>query len=252
MDAVINSLLSVVVVSLVSLIGVFTIFFRLSTDKWLLFLISLSAGTLFGDAFIHLLPEAVEESGFDMNLSLLVLTGLVLFFIIEKFIHSHHDKKHKGISQEIHGHAYHLGPLNLIGDGFHNFLDGIVIAASYLVSIPVGVATTIAVIFHEIPQEIADFGILIYAGYSKKKALFMNLLSGVAAIAGAIVGLAIGSSSTSVVKIFIAIAAGGFIYIAGSNLIPQLHRSRGIKTGIIQITGILIGIGLMYALTYFE
>ena len=220
-------------------------------EKTLLFLVSISAGTLFGGAFLHLLPEAIEESGFTVQISLLLLAGIVLFFILEKFIHWHHshhehDFKHMG------HHPTHLAPMNIMGDVLHNFLDGLVIAGSYLVSIPAGIATTVAVVLHEIPQEIADFGVLVYSGMSKMKALFYNFLSASVAIIGAIIGLVLGAQSEMFLEIIIPLAVGGFIYIAGSNLIPELHKESHLKESLFHLSGIVLGIALMFLLLGLE
>ena len=251
------TLLSVIIVSLVSLVGVVTLAWKKETiDKILLFLVSVSAGTLFGGVFLHLLPEAIEEAGFTIQISLLILTGILLFFILEKFIHwhhSHHEAEFKDIGHHHLGHhPTHLAPLNLLGDALHNFLDGLIIAGSYFVSVPAGIATTIAVILHEIPQEIADFGVLIYSGMSKWKAVFFNFLSAVVAIIGAIIGIALGSKSGAFVDIIIPIAAGGFIYIAGSNLIPELHKESHLKESFFHLTGIVLGVLIMFLLLGLE
>ena len=164
----IYTILSVVIVSLVSLIGVFSLsFYKKFLKKAMILMVSLSAGTLFGGAFLHLLPEAVEEVGFSIEISLIVLAGIIVFFILEKIIHMHH---HHHEDPHIHHHRPKpVGILNLVGDGVHNFLDGLIIAAAFLISLPAGIATTIAVFLHEIPQEIADYGVLIYAGFTRHR-----------------------------------------------------------------------------------
>lgn len=248
------TLVSVFVVSFISLIGVFSLFLQKKNEKtFLLVLIGLSAGALFGDAILHLLPEAVEASGFSAAISLYVLLGVIVFFVLEKFVHWHHchgmpvSETHKG-----HEHPKHIAVMNLVGDALHNLLDGFIIAASYLVSIPLGIATTLAVILHEVPQEIADFGILLYSGLSKKKALFYNFLSSVTAVVGAIIGLIIGSSSDSFVKIMVPFSAGAFLYIAGSNLIPELQKEVSLKQSAFHVLAMLVGIGIMVALLFLE
>ena len=151
---------SVLLVSLISFIGVFTLSIKADKlRKILIYLISFSAGALLGDAFIHLLPEIVKSNGFSLQISLLILGGIALFFFLEKIIHWRHC--HHPTTEE---HVHPFAIMNLVGDGVHNFIDGLIIAGSYLVSLPVGIAATIAVIFHEVPQEIADFGVLLYAG----------------------------------------------------------------------------------------
>src|SRR3989338_49 len=226
----IYAIVSVIIVSLVSLAGVLTLSFgEKKLHKFLLILVSLSAGTLLGGAFLHLLPEVVEERGFTLAVSFSALGGVLVFFLIEKWIHDHHcepmpHEQHSHLHHEPHIHLdkpHHVGTLTLFGDGLHNLLDGLVIAGSYLVSVPAGVATTIAVILHEVPQEIADFGVLLYSGFSKWRALFYNFLSAATAIVGAIIGLILGARSEMFVLLVLPFAAGGFLYIAGSNLIPD-------------------------------
>ncbi|MBI3333929.1 ZIP family metal transporter [Candidatus Pacearchaeota archaeon] len=241
-------LLSVLIVSLISLVGAFTLGIkheRLRTA--LIYLISFSAGALFGDVFIHLLPELVEES-FTLQTSLTILAGIVIFFILEKFIHWQHC--HMPVSEKhVHPFAY----TNLVGDGLHNFIDGAIIAGSYLISIPAGIATTIAVALHEIPQEIGDFGVLLHAGFSKRKALLMNFASALFAILGAVITLWLGSSVEGLISYLIPLAIGGFLYIAGSDLIPELHKhSHHIRATLLQLLAFIIGIGVMAALILLE
>ena len=180
MEIWLYALASVFLVSAVSLIGVVTIFFgEKKINNVLRLFVSFSVGALLGDAFIHLIPEAFEDG--DMLVSVSILGGIITFFILERFIHWRHCHE---VGCEEHGHA--LPYMILMGDGLHNFIDGVIIGASYLVSIPVGIATTLAVIFHEIPQEIGDFGTLLYSGYSKTKALLLNFASGLIAVVGAV------------------------------------------------------------------
>ncbi|MBS3123731.1 ZIP family metal transporter [Candidatus Woesearchaeota archaeon] len=248
LEAILYTLISVLLVSLISFIGALSLFFKTKKlSHILLILVSLSAGSLFGGAFLHLLPEIVEKKGFTIAVSLQVLFGLVLFFILEKIIHwhrCHQTHLHEGHKNE------HIGLLNLVGDGMHNFLDGLIISGSYLLDIHLGLVTTIAVVLHEIPQEIADFGVLIYSGYSKAKALFFNFASAAIAILGAIVGLALGAKSEIYVDMIIPIAVGGFIYIAGSNLVPELHKECQLfKESVWHLLGFLLGIVLMLILS---
>jgi zinc and cadmium transporter len=260
--AVTATILSVVLVSLVSLVGVFSLgFYKKVLSKSLMFMVSLSAGTLFGGAFLHLLPEAIGDNTFTTQTALLVLSGIVVFFILEKIIHMHHHhhdhestpKKNENLSSHIHhDKPKHVGILNLVGDGVHNFLDGLIIAGSFLINIPAGIATTIAVVLHEVPQEIADYGVLLYAGFSKPKALLFNFLSGTISIVGAIVGLSFAGQAEQFLTIIIPFAAGGFIYIAGSNLIPELHKHIKLKESLLHLLFMLIGILIMYGLLFLE
>jgi zinc and cadmium transporter len=241
-------ILSVLMISFISLIGIMFIFLKRKTlDKLLIFLVSLSVGSLLGGAFLHLIPEIVEGTGFTFSISLLILGGIILFFGIENFIHWRHC--HIPTSKD---HPHSLGKMNLIGDGLHNFIDGLIIAASYFVSIPVGIATTLAVVIHEIPQEIGDFGVLLYAGYSKRKALLFNFLSALLAIVGAIIGIIFSEKLTVFVYIIMPLAVGGFLYIAGSDLIPEIHKQQEKRFSFRNLAGILLGILIMYGLTFLE
>ena len=248
-QTILYTILSVLVVSLISLIGIFTL--SLKTNKLkpiLIFLISLSAGTLFGDAFLHLLPESLETTA-PLKISLYILLGITLFFILEKIIHWQHCNANVLDEKHIHPFAY----TNLVGDAMHNFLDGIIIAASYLVSIPAGIATTTAVIFHEIPQEIGDFGVLIHGGFTKAKALALNFVSALCALLGAIITLLLQNKIANIESILVPIAIGGFLYIAGSDLIPELHKhSDKLSKSFIQLLAFIIGILLMALLLLLE
>lgn len=245
---VIYAILSVFIVSLISLIGILTIGIKTEKlKKFLIYMISFSAGAMLGDVFLHLIPHLIEEGHYEHSTGLWVLVGIVLSLILEKIIHW----RHCHMPQE-KGHIHHVGIMSLIGDAMHNFIDGIIIGISYLVSIPVGIATTIAVIFHEIPQEIADYGVLIYSGFSKTKALAMNFLTACSAFIGLGIALILGSSSESIAHLLIPIAAGNFIYIAGSDLIPELHKEKALKSALLQIIFFVLGVGVMLALVLLE
>ena len=242
------SLVSVFVVSLISLIGILTLSINVKKlRKFLIYMVSFSAGALLGDAFIHLLPEAVEEFGFGLNTSFYVLSGILVFFISEKIVKWRHCHMHY---HDDHVHSFAV--MNLIGDGFHNFIDGLIIAASYLVSIPVGIASTLAVAFHEIPQEIGDFGVLLHGGYSKKKALFFNFLTALTAVLGAVIALLMSNYFENITRFLIPFAAGGFIYIAGADLIPELHKEVKVRKSFLQLLSILLGMLVMYSLLFLE
>lgn len=248
MNPWIYSLTSVFFVSLLSFVGV--LFIAVKEEKLkkiLLFLVSFAAGGLLGDAFIHLLPEAIEESGFTLEISFAVLVGLLLFFVLEKFICWRHC--HIPTSKE---HPHPLAFMNLIGDGFHNLIDGMIVAASFLVNLNLGIATALAVIFHEIPQEIGDFGVLIHGGFTKQKALIFNFLSALMAVLGVILILILGTRFTVLIQLLIPFTAGGFIYIAGSDLIPELHKETNLAKSLIQMVGLILGIGIMLILIFVE
>jgi len=238
------SFISVFLVSLLSFTGV--LFLALQAEKLkkiLLFLVSFAAGGLLGDAFLHLLPAAVEAMGFGLEVSLAVLAGLLVFFVLEKFIAWRHC--HIPTSKE---HPHPLALMNLVGDGFHNFMDGMVIAASFLAGLPLGIATTLAVIFHEIPQEIGDFGVLLHGGFSRKKALFFNFLSALTAFAGVFFTFLLGARFVYLSQLLIPFTAGGFLYIAGSDLIPELHKETQLAKSLLQMLGLILGIGVMIIL----
>ena len=173
-------------------------------------------------------------------------TGIIIFLIIEKFLHWHHHEN------DVESHIHPVGKLILFTDGFHNLIDGIIIGVSFLVSIPIGVATTLAVVLHEIPQEIGDFAVLIHSGYSKKRALWLNFLSALTAVLGMFIAIIFGNMALSFTIWVIPIAAGGFIYIAVADLIPELQKTTKIKNSIFQISTILIGILSMVSLALLE
>ncbi len=236
---------SVFIVSLISLVGIATISIRMeSLQKILLLLVSFAAGGLLGGAFIHLIPEAFEEFGFGANISLYVLAGVVAFFILEKIIHWRHC--HVPTSRQ---HPHPLALMNLLGDGVHNFIDGLIIGASYLAGIQLGIVTTIAVILHEIPQEIGDFGVLVYGGFSRKKALLLNFLTALTAVLGTVLVLLLGNIE-GMANFLVPFAAGGFIYIAGSDLIPELNKRCFVfKNSVTQLVMLVLGMAVMYSLT---
>jgi len=195
--------------------------------------------------FIHLIPELVEKSGFTLQTSLSLLGGIFLFFVLEKVINWQHCHRHVLEEEHVHPFVY----TNLIGDGLHNLLDGIIIGASYLISLPAGLATTVAVALHEIPQEIGDFGVLIHGGFSKGKALLLNFASAMIAVVGVVITFIVQDSIENIELFLIPIAAGGFIYIAGSDLTPELHKdSNKLGRAILQLIAFLAGIGIMVAL----
>jgi len=240
------ALISVIIVSLISLIGIATLSFSVKKlKKILLYMISFSAGALFGDAFIHLLPEAIEESGFTLAISLYVLTGIAFSFVVEKVIHWRHC--HMPPTKK---HIHPVSLMSLFGDGVHNFIDGLIIGASYLASIPVGIATTIAVILHEIPQEIADFGVLVHGGFTRSKALFFNFLISLTAILGVVIAILLGSYSSALTVFLVPFAAGSFIYIAGADLLPELHKEVKVQKSLMQFGMFLLGILIMVVLVF--
>jgi len=206
-------------------------------------MVSLAVGGLFGDAFIHLLPESFERIGNKLQASIFVLAGIFAFFVLEKFLLWRH---HHVLESD---HAIHpVGYMNLLADGAHNFIDGAIIGASYVVSIHLGIATTLAVIFHEIPHELGNFFVLLYAGFTKQKALFFNFVSALFAILGTLLSLLVGSRVAEFSSIMLPLAAGGFIYIAGSDLVPELNKESTLGKSLVQMLAIAVGVGLMLLL----
>lgn len=248
MAAWIYSIVSVCLISLVSLIGILSLSLnRARLAQLTLFLVSFAVGGLFGDAFIHLLPESFEELGPNLSISLYAIAGILIFFVLEKFLRWRHC--HIPTSEE---HMHPLATINLVGDGVHNLIDGMLVGASYMISLPIGIATTLAVIMHEIPQEVGDFGVLIHAGLSVKKALAFNLLSALTAIMGAILAIVLGTEIEGFSLSLLPVTAGGFIYIAGSDLIPELHHEVKAPRSLLQFVMILLGVGVMALLILLE
>ena len=243
----IYTLVSVFIISAISLVGIFALSIKENTLKKLfIYMIAFSAGALLGDAFIHLLPEVINEQGFTLLISLYILIGIGFSFVIEKIIHWRHC--HHPTSKT---HKHPLTTMNLVGDGVHNFIDGIIIATSYLISVPAGIATTLAVGFHEIPQEMSEFGVLVYGGYTKNKALLANFLIALTAVAGAVLTLIL-AQSESMLIFLVPFAAGNFIYIATADLIPELHKKSEFKQSILQLIIFVLGILTMLALLLLE
>ncbi|MGF3522455.1 MAG: ZIP family metal transporter, partial [Candidatus Bathyarchaeia archaeon] len=232
-----------------SLIGILTLWFsERKTKKIFVYLVSFAAGGLFGDAFLHLTPEAMKEAGAQTTAAMLILTGILSSFAVERFLQWRHC--HIPTSKE---HPHTFAYMNLFGDAVHNLIDGVIVAGSYLVSIPIGVSTTIAVIFHEIPQELGDFSVLVYGGFQKKRALMFNFLTALTAVIGAIIALVVGSSVEGFTPLLVPFAAGNFIYIAGSDLIPELRRDNPeLKKSALQLTSLILGIIPMLLLLLLE
>jgi zinc and cadmium transporter len=247
------SLVSVVAVSLVSLAGLVTLSLDEERIRGLaMVLMSFAVGALLGDAFIHLIPEAFAGGGEALGPSLLILGGILLFFIVEKLLRHHHGPLHRQHHPEERGRP-ELAAINIIGDCIHNFIDGVMIGASYLVSPALGMSTTIAVVFHEIPQELCDFGILIHSGMSRRNAILVNLAAASMAVLGTVVALLAGSVAGDVVATaLVPITAGGFVYIAAADLIPELQHDRGLKVLILQASLIALGIAVMALLGLLE
>ena len=243
------ALLSVLVVSAISLIGIAAISLSDRVVKRTIFIsVSLAAGAMFGDAFIHILPEAFADPMRRLWTSTYVLTGILAFFVLEKFLRWRHAHEFENDSVRA---IEPVGYLSLFADATHNLIDGMLVGAAYTLSIPVGLATTIAIILHEIPQELGDFAVLVHAGFSRGRALVFNLLSGLLAIVGTIVSLAASQYVMSFSEFMLPFTAGGFIYIAGSDLLPELQKERKPWRSGLQLMALVSGVGLMYVLMLF-
>jgi zinc and cadmium transporter len=248
MEIWLNTFLSVLLVSSVSLIGILFLALRKeSLEKLQLILVALATGGLLGGAFFHLLPESFESISNLRVISVLITFGFLLFFILERFLHWHHNHTSGFTENQVKP----FGALSLISDSFHNFLDGLLIAAAFSYSFEIGIATTFTVLMHELPQEIGDFGILIHAGYTRKKALFFNFLSACTAFAGAFIFLLIGNTMADLARYVLPFAAGGFIYLAAADLIPELHTEKIPHRSVIQFMALLLGMSFLFFISMF-
>jgi zinc and cadmium transporter len=206
-------------------------------------LISLAVGALFGDALVHLIPEAFAEGSSVPTTAAYVLMGILIFYALEAFLHWHHEHRSQA-AEPVHPMAY----VNLLADGLHNFVDGLVIGASFLAGPPIGIATTIAVALHEIPQELGDFGILVRSGFTRRRALTMNFVTALLAVLGAVISLLIAGEIEGYTPVMLGITAGGFIYLAGADLIPELHKEHNLPGSLVQFLAVIVGMGLMFLL----
>lgn len=239
-----NAVMATLVVSLISLVGILLFVKKsLVESKYGSILLSLAAGVMLSTAIVDILPEALEE-GVSQEIFWALLAGICLFFLLERVLHSFHHHQHGDHDHAGKPAAY----LVLFGDALHNFFDGIAIAAAFAVGNEVGIATTLAIILHEIPQEIADFATLLYGGFSRKKALLYNFLTALTAVLGAVIGWQSLTLFEHLTPYFLAFAAGMFIYIACSDLIPALHENfkKDQKWG--QLIGFFGGVLLMVLL----
>jgi zinc and cadmium transporter len=246
-DVWIWTIAALVAISLVSLIGAATLVGTNVIGRALPFLVPFAAGALLGDAFLHIIPEIAEsEEGFTLVSGFVALAGVVGFFVLEKVLHWHHA--HIPEQEVLHPVAV----TNVLADGLHNFIDGAVVAGAFLVSFELGVATAIAVALHEIPQELGDFVILVHAGMSPRRALGLNLASGLTAVAGGAVTLALAGAAPNLEWLVLPLTAGGFVYIAATDLLPALHKEPEGAKSIVQVLSLLAGIAVMAALLLIE
>ncbi|MFX1258717.1 MAG: ZIP family metal transporter [Promethearchaeota archaeon] len=265
--------LTIVLIGALSLIGVFMISIKEKIlDNILFVLVAFATGTILATALFDLIPEALHhleelnENGEKFSEGLLfivIIVGFVIFFIIERFIYWFHGHAHEQRDQfvcysnktteidesiEKTGNIKNFALLNLLGDGLHNFLDGVVIMVGFLSGITTGIIITLAVLFHELPQEIGDFGILLYGGFTKKKALIYNFMSGMVAIFGGLLAYILSNTIEAFNLFFLAFAGGGFLYIASTELMPELIKEKNLKKSIIQTIIFLCGVLLIIIL----
>ncbi|MBI4132103.1 MAG: ZIP family metal transporter [Candidatus Sungbacteria bacterium] len=229
--------------SIVSFSGGFFVLMRKSVAEWLAHrMLGFAIGALIGVTFFDVIPEAMEAIGEKAAFGYVAL-GIMVFFAAEKALRWYHHH-HGGHDGEIRPFA----TLILFGDAIHNFIDGIALAVSFLVSLPLGIATTVAVLVHEVPQEVADFGVLIRGGYSRSRALWANFAISLTTLAGALLGYAAGESFAWLLPYLLAVIGGNFLYIAMSDLIPETHEETGMWHLIVQLALMSAGIGVMYFL----
>jgi len=246
LDVWFSSLISVLIVSSLSLVGAVALLFKRELSKrQVLYLVSFSVGGLLGGAFFHLVPEAIEINGEVLRVSTWLLVGIFTSYILEMVLKWRHC--HIPTSDE---HPHSFAYINLVGDGVHNMIDGIIIGGAYLTSTSLGVATTIAVCLHEIPQEIGDFGVLVYAGMTRRRALLLNLMSASTAILGVVIALTLSAYVENLVALLLPFAAGNFIYIAGSDLVPELQDEKQLSISLVQLALMVLGVSLLYLLKF--
>jgi len=239
-------IISISLVSILSLVGIFTFFIKKQSqlDKVLFMMVSFAVGSLLGAAFLDILPEAFEATG--SGSLIFVVFGIMLFFIVEKFLFWRHC--HKG---ECMVHTFNY--MNLLGGAIHNFIDGMIIATAFIAGASLGIITTIAIILHEIPQELGDFGILCYGGFSRTKALLCNFLTVLTAFLGAFFVYIFSAQLKDFTGNMLGFAAGGFIYIACTDLMPELGKEPSMKRSLVQFTLIFFGISVIwFAKTLFK
>ncbi len=243
METLLWILLATFVDGLVALVGVFTFGMKKKTFELLIYLlVAFSAGALLGGAFFHLLIESAATMALN-SVFICAMIGFSSFFVLERGLKWHHC--HSGHCEE-HQFTY----LILIGDAIHNIIDGLVIAASFLVNVQFGILSTVMILCHEVPQELGDYAVLIYGGFEKKKALAYNLLSQLTCVIGGIAGF-YASGLVASTSPLLAFAAGGFIYISATDLIPELHKEKNTAKAMNAFAAFLTGIVFMFAMKYF-
>jgi zinc and cadmium transporter len=254
MPNTIQILVSTIIVCIFSLSGIYALSLSQTTLHKILFvIIGFSAGSILGAVYFDLLPEAIELM--EDQAFVFIATGFVLFFILERFIYWYHGHGHvEDIEHQLarpgRANTKEFAYINLVGDAIHNFIDGLLIAASFFGSVTVGVATAIAVIFHELPQEMGDYGLLVYSGFTRKRALALNFAVALTVVLGGIVAIFIVEAVQRLSGVLIAIAAGGFIYLGASELIPELQEEKTLVRAIVQFAAFLFGMMVIWSLGF--
>ncbi|MBU1083131.1 ZIP family metal transporter [Patescibacteria group bacterium] len=240
-------LIATLAISAVSLLGLLYFVWQEKVfKKSLPYLVAFAAGSLLAVSWFDLIPDSFEAIG--KSTSVFVLIGILIFLMFEQILHWHHEQRHDcgDCNKKTVGYAV------LLGDSLHNFLDGIIIASAFLISVPMGISATLAVFFHEIPQELGDFAVLIHSGFKKEKALLYNFLSALVAVLGGILGYFFLRGVSVAVPYIVAIGAGGFLYIALVDLFAELKATKNLSTRVGQMVALLLGLVVLYVVTGLE
>ncbi len=235
-------------IAILALIGIITFSLKEEAfEKLLILLVSFAAGTLLGTAFFNMIPETfhgLSVGNGRMEASVLIISGFVFFFALEEFLHWHHCHDHKCEHRK-----RPVSYLILVSNSIHNFIDGIIVGASFLVSVPLGITTAIAVAAHEIPQELGNFGIIVFVGWGKKRALLVNLMASLMIVPGGTVAYFAANSINPIY--LIPFAAGSFIYIGAADLVPEVHGEENLQTSVIILTMFLLGVLVIVSIDLF-
>ena len=232
--------LSGILMSSIALVGLVTYIFDDATlHKLLLPLVALSAGSLLGGAFFHMIPASYEAIGDATTIGILVVVGFSIFLALEQFLHWHHCNRADAMCRRP------MGYLILIGDALHNFLGGLAVAGTFLIDIRLGIVTWLAAAAHEVPQELGDFGVLVHGGWSRKRALLLNFLTALTFLAGSLIAYSV--SFVIDVRWLVPIAAGNFLYIGASDLVPEIREHPDFRTNLVHLGAFAAGLGLLLA-----